>query len=173
MNQIRKAELSEAGLVSDILSEAVRWMTATGNSLWSESEVSVASVAPDVERGLYFLAFVDDVPMGTVRYQTSDFEFWPDATEDEAAYIHRLAVRRDYAGGKLSHQIMSWAVARAKEHGYKYLRLDTESSRLKLRGVYEKFGFKFHSNRQVGQYFVARYQLPLSSETQPAVTADV
>jgi hypothetical protein len=57
---------------------------------------------------------------------------------------------------------MQWAASRAKALGKRYLRLDTDASRPKLRQLYERFGFEFHSFRQVGPYYVARYQYPLT-----------
>ena len=42
-----------------------------------------------------------------------------------------------------------------------YLRLDCDNERSRLRALYERFGFRLHSVRQVGAYFVARYELPL------------
>jgi hypothetical protein len=41
------------------------------------------------------------------------------------------------------------------------LRLDCEASRPRLRAVYEGFGFRHHSDRQVGPYFVSRYEYAL------------
>jgi hypothetical protein len=42
--------------------------------------------------------------------------------------------------------------------GRRYLRLDCEASRTRLRAVYERIGFRFHSDKQVGSYFIARYE---------------
>lgn len=42
--------------------------------------------------------------------------------------------------------------------GLRYLRLDCEASRARLRALYERIGFRFHSNKLVGPYFVARYE---------------
>jgi hypothetical protein len=39
-----------------------------------------------------------------------------------------------------------------------FLRLDCAADRSQLRLVYENFGFQHHSDRQVGSYFVARYE---------------
>jgi hypothetical protein len=46
------------------------------------------------------------------------------------------------------------------------LRLDCNASHPRLRGVYEDFGFRHHSERQVGAYFVSRYEY----EIPPQVT---
>ena len=81
---------------------------------------------------------------------------------DVAAFVHRLAVRRACAGGQLSALLLRWAAQRAMSLGRRFLRLDCEASRPRLRSVYERCGFQHHSDRQVGPYFVSRYELPLS-----------
>ena len=53
---------------------------------------------------------------------------------------------------------MRWAVEHSRKLGKRYLRLDCVADRPRLRLVYERFGFRHHSNRQVGAYFVARYE---------------
>ncbi len=52
----------------------------------------------------------------------------------------------------------------AVRRGRRYLRLDTVSDRPKLRGVYESRGFRLHSERHVGPYHVARYEVRLDGE---------
>jgi ribosomal protein S18 acetylase RimI-like enzyme len=95
-----------------------------------------------------------------IRFQLDDPEFWPDVLPGEAAYIHRLAVRRCYAGGRVSFQLLDWAVAETRKIGRTYLRMDVETSRRRLREIYEKYGFQYHSERNVGPYSVSRYQIP-------------
>jgi GNAT superfamily N-acetyltransferase len=77
---------------------------------------------------------------------------------EQSAYVHRLAVKREFAGGGVSTALLRWAAERARSLGKKYLRLDCEASRPKLRAVYERFGFRHHSDRQVEPYFVSRYE---------------
>ncbi|MEH2214010.1 MAG: hypothetical protein V7K84_25930, partial [Nostoc sp.] len=45
-----------------------------------------------------------------------------------------------------------------------YLRLDCDASRPRLRAVYERFGFRHHSDKQVGAYFVSRYEYKISPQ---------
>jgi GNAT superfamily N-acetyltransferase len=160
-SEIRIAAPHEAELVSGILSEAVAWLEARGIPLWSPEQVSVAAVSPEVRSGLFFLAWSDGVAVGTMRLTTSDPAFWPEALPGEALYLHRLAVRRAAAGGRVSAELLRFAAQRAKTLGARHLRLDCENFRQSLRDVYERFGFQFHSEREVGRAVVARYQLPL------------
>ena len=158
---IRPARTDEADTVASILKEAAGWLEAKGEPLWKQNELNPAAIAADAEKKLYWLAFADDEPAGVVRFQLEDSLFWPDEPDNHAAYVHRLAVKRAFAGGGLSSALLRWASEAAFDKRRQYLRLDTEASRPKLRKVYEDFGFKFHSHRQVGPYIVARYQLQL------------
>jgi GNAT superfamily N-acetyltransferase len=155
---IRQATADEGALVSGILREAAQWLTERGDPLWRDDELKPERIAAEVERGLYFLAATADDVIATFRYQLEDPEFWPDLPAGEAAYVHRLAVRRHAAGAGVSLALLQWALERTRALGRAYLRLDTEASRLRLRAVYERFGFRHHSDRQVGPYYVARYE---------------
>jgi GNAT superfamily N-acetyltransferase len=93
-----------------------------------------------------------------IRFQLEDRLFWPDIPQTESAFVHRLAVRRRYKGRGVSTALLQWAVERARAVGKRHLRLDCDESRPKLRALYEGFGFQLHSFRQVGSYYVARYE---------------
>jgi GNAT superfamily N-acetyltransferase len=93
--------------------------------------------------------------------QLDDQLFWPELTDGQSAFVHRLAVRRRFAGTGVSLALLSWSVEHARRLGKLCLRLDCDHQRTKLRSVYERFGFRLHSYRQVGPYYVARYEYPL------------
>jgi GNAT superfamily N-acetyltransferase len=125
-------------------------------------------IAADVNAGLFFIAECDGEVAGVVKFQLEDREFWPDVPQTESAFVHRLAVRRRFARRGISSALLSWAVERARSLRRDYLRLDCEVSRPKLRAVYERFGFVHHSDRQVGPYFVSRYQYRVTGLESPA-----
>jgi GNAT superfamily N-acetyltransferase len=155
---IRQATPADVEIVAGILSEAARWLEETGTPMWRDDELTTAQIAADVAHGLFFVAEYSGDPAGTVKFQLEDPIFWPDLPSREAAYIHRLAVRRRFAGRGISTALMQWAVERTRSLNRRSLRLDCEASRDRLRAVYERFGFRHHSDRQVGPYFVSRYQ---------------
>ena len=157
--QIRRATDADIETICSILREAADWLTDQRMPMWRADELLPERIAHDVRRGSFYLGEFADEPAGTVKFQLSDTEFWPDVPDGDSAFIHRLAIRRCYRGRGVSTALMSWARERARALGRSYLRLDCEASRHKLRAVYEAFGFQHHSDRQVGPYFVARYQL--------------
>jgi GNAT superfamily N-acetyltransferase len=155
---IRQAMPQDAENVFGILREAAQWLEQSGMAMWRDDELLPARIAGDVEAGLFFIAEREGMAAGVIKFQLEDSLFWPDVPRNQSAFLHRLAVRRRFAGGGLSTALLDWAVERARTLGREYLRLDCEASRLRLRAVYEKFGFRHHSDRQVGPYFVSRYE---------------
>jgi len=155
---IRPARMGEAPDVLAVLREAAVWLEERGIPMWSEEELDPMTVAADVDAGQYVLAISEAFAVGTLRFTLNDELFWPDAVAEEAAYVHRLAVRRSHAGGVVSSALLDWATARARALGRPFLRLDCDAMRPSLRAFYERQGFVFHSEKTVGPFFVARYQ---------------
>ncbi|HEY2826530.1 MAG TPA: GNAT family N-acetyltransferase [Pirellulales bacterium] len=162
---VRQAMPDDADTVSSVLIEAASWLESKGIPLWQLDELTTSRLAPDVNAGLFYIAECDGQAGGVVRFQLEDPLFWPDVPPGQSAFIHRLAVNRQFAGGGVSSALLEWAVRQTQSLGRDYLRLDCVASRLKLRAVYERFGFRHHSDRQVGLYFVARYECQVAAET--------
>ena len=171
---IRCARPRDLALVSSILAEAAAWLAARDQALWQLAELAPETIAPDVHAGFYYLAFEHaeamsddeasgrrDEPAGVMRLTLDDPQFWPEARAGDAVYVHRLAVRRAFAGATVSHALLRFAADEAKRRGCAAVRLDCIAARPKLRAIYEHFGFRYHSDRHVGPYHVARYELPL------------
>jgi GNAT superfamily N-acetyltransferase len=144
-----------------MLVEAARWVDALGVVMWEEGELDSARIAREVDAGQFFLAEVDGVAAGAVRFQHVDLQFWPDVPHQDSAFVHRLVVRRAFKGQGISTRLLAWAADHARRLGRRTLRLDCDADRPKVRAIYERFGFRLHSYRQVGSYYVARYELPI------------
>jgi GNAT superfamily N-acetyltransferase len=167
--EVRRADSSDVDLVAAILIEASHWLDSRGMGMWRANELTPDRIAKDVGDGLFFLAADQSQAVGTVKFQLSDVEFWPDLTSPDSTFVHRLAVVRRAAGQGVSTALLAWAVHRTRKLGRRFLRLDCEASRPRLRAIYEGFGFHHHSDRQVGPYFVARYELDVRRFNDPIV----
>lgn len=159
---VRQAKAPDAASIHGMLEEAAGWVDAMGVVMWDEGELDPGRVDSDVAAGQFFIADVDGEAAGAVRFQLEDQLFWPDLRRDDSAFIHRLVVRRRFRGQGVSTALMRWALSHARELDKRWLRLDCDANRPKLRSMYEGFGFRFHSFRQVGLYYVARYEYRLS-----------
>lgn len=156
---IRQATPDDASLIEEMLLEAAHWVDALGVVMWDEGELVREAIQADVNAGVYYIADAEGQPAGAVRFQLEDRLFWPDLESDDSAFVHRLIVRRAFKGQGVSTALLSWAVEQARTRGRAWLRLDCDAERTKLRDLYLRFGFRFHSYRQVTSYYVARYAL--------------
>ena len=161
MVAIRQAQPAEAAAIEAMLLEAARWVDALGEVMWDTGELASDRIAAETAAGQFFVAVVDGEAAGAIRFQLEDPLFWPDLSNDNSAFIHRLVVRRRYKGQGVSTALLRWSIDHARTLGKSYLRLDCDKSRPKLMALYEKIGFQFHSFRQVGPYYVARYEYRL------------
>jgi GNAT superfamily N-acetyltransferase len=160
---IRQATPADTSLIEEMLLEAARWVEALGVVMWNEGELRREEIEADVVAGMYRLAEVDGVAAGAIRFQLEDRLFWPDLEDDDSAFVHRLVVRRAFKGRGVSTALLAWAVDHARASGRRWLRLDCDAERTKLRALYERCGFSLHSYRQVTSYYVARYELSVSA----------
>ena len=138
---IRTADESELAEVIGILAECSAWLKAKGIIQWPD-RFPEAPLLSAIGRGEIFVATEADTPVATVTLQWRDPAFWGDRAD--AAFIHRLAVRRSHAG--VGSQLLEWASRQALSHDRSFVCLDCLSTNLRLRRYYEDLGFQ-----QVGE----------------------
>ena len=159
---IRQATGEDVPALVETLTEAADWVEQMdGTVMWVEGELEEHRVRAEVDACMFVVAEAGGAIVGAIRFQLEDQLFWPDLDGSDSAFVHLLAVRRSHAGQGISTALLRWAVDRAKSLGKRYLRLDCDADRTRLRALYERFGFRLHSFRQVGAYYVSRYERPL------------
>ena len=144
-----------------MLVEAAQWVDALGEVMWDTGELAPERIAAETAAGQFYLAIADGEPAGVDPLSARGHALLAgSASGRQSAFVHRLVVRRRYKGQGISTALLQWAVDHARALGRSHLRLDCDKSRPKLMALYEGFGFQFHSFRQVGPYYVARYEYP-------------
>ena len=160
--EIVQAKSDDYETVLSILREVAKWLEDIGKPLWKHDELNEDFIRPHVEAGMYHLAKIGDEFAGCFRYQLEDKEYWDDVPHADSAFVHRVAVRRQFSGNNIAGQMIEFAKHKAKADGKKFLRLDC-ANRDKLRKLYEGFGFEFHSEKIKEPYMVIRYQFDLKN----------
>lgn len=160
--EIRRAQPHEAALVADVLRSAAEALVHRGQTLWDVRELTEAAVSDDVRAGMYYFAHDGEGPVGVFRFQLDDVIYWPEIEPGSSAFVHRLAVHPRAQGRDLAHTLLSHALKLARTEGRRYLRLDCTSGRPKLRGVYERFGFRLHSQKQFRTALVDRFEIEVA-----------
>ena len=160
---IRQVRPDERGLVADVLSSAATNLTLKGKTLWDLVEVSEAGVEAHVRAGMYYAAFDDEGPFGVFRFQLDDRLFWPEIPDGTSAFVHKLAVCPRKQGRDLAQVLLRHACELTRQHGRQFLRLDCAGGRPELRAVYERFGFRHHSDKVLGQQVFHRFEFDVGA----------
>jgi hypothetical protein len=150
--EFRVASPDEADDVLSVLDEAAAWLQEQGITQWP-GRFELAWISDAIREGETWLVEVD----GRISATVTD-PVWGDA-DGSAAYIHRMAVRRQEPG--LGAVILAW-VADSRRHGRDAVRLDRVASNDRLRAYYVRAGFLYRGNVAVGTgpaTWVSRYEM--------------
>jgi GNAT superfamily N-acetyltransferase len=160
---LRIEAVSETDLASasEILVEAARWLMARGEPLWKPEDLVPQRLRGEAEAGFLHLGWLEGEPVATIVRQWNDPLFWPEMTADDSVFIHRLAVRREVAGTGVAPALVAWAEQQGLEAGRQWLRLDCSAEHAGLSRYYENAGFELHSERELGEFRILRYQKAL------------
>ena len=159
------AATDEAVAVAEVIQEAARWVTTWRAQLWDPELVGLAFVTPIIARGQMLTAKTGGQIAGVMILEPEDPHFWPDHPKGEAAYVHKLAVRRAFAGAGVPAALMEHAAALTRQDGRRFLRLDCDPP---LTGFYQRLGFALVDERDVvhpeaGPMRVARMERGLAA----------
>jgi protein-tyrosine phosphatase len=139
--RISSAGRADLDTVLGILNDATRNLLQRGiPTVWKPAEFSRQEFLEQALRGEVFIAFLEDVPVGTFILQWSDLKWWGDKPPD-SGYIHKLAIRPEYAGKGIGVEMLRWAEEQARSAGKKFLRLNCLAEDPKIRDYYERAGF--------------------------------
>lgn len=124
-----------------IIREAAQWLMDSGMPLWPLDILNSASLG--YSPGQYIVLYDGEgnsVAALILCYE--DRLFWPNLPAGASGYIHKLAVRRRYAGQKMARRIIEHAVSICRAKGISGIRLDCEARRGALCAFYENLGFR-------------------------------
>jgi len=123
-----------------ILREAATWALGRGVDVWADADLREWDFLAAAELGQLLMGFSGDRSAATMLLQTSDPVYWPDAAPHTALYLHKIAVRREFAGHGWLTRLIEFAANDARDRGVRWLRLDT-LCRSPLEALYARHGF--------------------------------
>jgi GNAT superfamily N-acetyltransferase len=156
---VRRAQREDARTIAELLDEATSWVHELGYEQWPlpfpRDELEAA-----IDRAEVFVVEDDEDPVATVTLLWDDPMYWGERPPD-AAYVHKLAVRRDRSGRGIGAAIVAWANAEALEAGRAYLRLDCLRDNPGIRDYYEQLGFEHRGDLVRGGRPMSLYERPV------------
>lgn len=169
---VRPAAAGDLDTVIGLLAGPTAWARQRGVAQWP-ARFPRAVLQAAVERGELYVVEAGGEIRGTITLALSDPEFWGD--RDDAAFVHRLAIRRSARG--LGRELVAWADEAAAAAGRRYLCLDCISTSVRLRRYYEDLGFRCVGERSGpashphtaahGPWRAALYERPVGARGVP------
>jgi ribosomal protein S18 acetylase RimI-like enzyme len=123
-----------------ILSEAAVWAKGRGIQVWQPDELREQDFVAAANADQLVMGFSGDRPAAAMLVQTSDPLYWPEVAPNSSLFLHKIAVRREFAGQGWLGRLVDFAVADARNRAIEWIRLDT-LYRSKLQALYEAQGF--------------------------------
>ena len=113
-----------------------------GFRIWRDKWLTKeALVTIDAQPENFYIGKMDDVAVCAFILQWRDSEYWANA-KNEAVYLHKLCVRREFAGKNMARSTIEAIKKLCQKAGIKYIRLDTALDEKVVRKIYLKLGFK-------------------------------
>jgi ribosomal protein S18 acetylase RimI-like enzyme len=143
-----------------IFQEAAQWLVRNNIPLWNPQDFENGKFLKTIDQKNLFVAYSENKPAAAMVLQWEDPVLWPHDLNN-AGYIHKLSVNRQYAGKGIAQWFVGWAIEQVRSRKRLFLRLDCEANRQKLCKIYEKMGFTQVKRRIIGLYDLALYEMQL------------
>ncbi len=126
----------------NLIREVAAWGRERGYRVWPDEWLTQeVLLSPEVQPENFCVGTVRGEPACAFILQWCDSASWPDAREDEAAYLHKFCVRRRFAGQDMTRRAIEAIRGECRRRGLRYLRLDTALDEKTVRKLYLGAGF--------------------------------
>ena len=154
---------TDINIALEIMREAALWLIDKNEPLWRLEDLTSEKIMKGISEENVYVGFEDNLPVAAMILQWHDPSFWEKIKPFESGFIHKICVRRKYAGKGYAKEMLAFAEAECKKRKIGFLRLDCAGDRPKLCDFYESLGFKQVQRRLVGPnaYDLAFYEKKL------------
>lgn len=143
-----------------IIQEVGQWLIDSGQTMWGPGTLTANNLIDDYTRGNCWVMYADEVPAATFILQWEDPLYYPDVPPNTVGLIHKVAIRRQFAGQNLFQPILDFCKMECLKRGINAIQLETDATRPALLRFYERNGFTPTYQKQIsefGQTFLCQY----------------
>ena len=126
-----------------VMRDVAAWGREQGYRVWPDEWLTEEElITLDAQPENFCIGTMDGETACAFILQWADSDYWPDAPEYEAAYLHKFCVRRKFAGRGMTELVTDAVRAECRRRGIRYIRLDTALDEKAVRKIYLKAGYK-------------------------------
>ncbi len=153
--EVRVATYDDIEAIAKITSEAfVKYAQLIGMPTTAALNETAEDIKNDIDRNMILVAFVDGVPVGSVRVKIN--------MEEKSAYLYRFGVRLNVQNNGIGKSLMNLVDIKMKELGIKTISLHTGAKVSSLVRFYYGRGFYVDSTTKdkgyVRAFLVKEYE---------------
>ena len=127
----------------EVMREVAAWGRNKGFRIWHDEWLTKEELlTTDAHSENFYVGKIDGNTVCAFILQWNDSEYWSNAQENEAVYLHKFCVRRKFAGRNMTKFVIEAIKKLCKEKTIKYIRLDTALDEKIIRKIYLNIGFK-------------------------------
>ena len=149
---------------ADIMKEAAQWLIERDMPLWPLCELEPEKLTSHYHFENIFVGWIKDQAIASLCLVENDPVFWPQVAHDESLFVHKLSVRRSWAGLGFAHAMLNWVIGQAHQRHKRYVRLDCPACRHRLCEYYQRIGFNHVDTRDVGLFDMAYFEIDLNPD---------
>ncbi len=127
-----------------VIREVAEWGRKKGFRVWLDEWLAKEElITADAKPENFCIGKIEGSTVCAFILQCKDSEYWAAAEKNEAVYLHKFCVKREFAGKGVAKADIEAIKKLCKEKGIKYIRLlDTALDEKVVRKIYLKIGFK-------------------------------
>ena len=146
-----------------LLQEAAARMIRQKTPMWQPENLTEEKLLAQYAAEEMFVGYCKGKPAFTCALQERDDAFWGEGSGgDGALYIHKVAVADAFIRQGMVYKLFAFAEAEARRRGKTRLRLDCREDRVKVRAIYDRYGFQnVGEKRLFGWYHGISYEYTL------------
>lgn len=146
---IQRVDELDLAKLQSLYIEAAAWMEAKGIDQWRTSDFTTEHMQKLIRQTELYQVNWSGSIIGGLSIQWKDAIIWKELDcDNEAGYLHKLVVKREYNGLGIGNTVLRWCEAYMKMNGKKLLRLDCVPSNVKLNEYYVTAGFEFRGRTE-------------------------
>ncbi len=143
-----------------IVREVGQWLADSGRELWQVDTLTPENLFDEYTQGNCYVMYADAVPAATFILQWKDPLYFADVPDNTAGFIHKLAIRRAFAGQNLFVPMLNFCREECLKRNIHQIQLETDATRPPLMRFYERHGFQPTYRKTIhefGQTFNCQY----------------
>lgn len=141
-----------------ILRATAEQMVKDGRNQWIPELFSLELMDEYLRDREVILLRHEDQPAGMFTLQESDASYWRERNDTRYCYLHRLAVLPAYRGLQLGNRMIAFGENHAARKGKAGLRLDCVTHLDTLNAYYQRQGYCFIAEQDMGGRIVNLYE---------------